>query len=183
VADLKACKPALQSSLRSLLDKFKTVADSKWRLCRVAAAHLKSDSIIHHILGLSTHPAEHEVDEWPPDVAAAWLCDTGFGLRDNKPSFIEPPYDKALISAAKTEGLHLLAVQMPRQLQNTGPARVAQQPAQPCGFGTVKHALLPAQLLAVLRSAGIPLLIHPDKSSHIGSDEGVSYHAVKSNRT
>jgi hypothetical protein len=29
VADLKACKPALQSSLRSLLDKFKAVADSK----------------------------------------------------------------------------------------------------------------------------------------------------------
>lgn len=29
VSDLKACKPALQSSLRALLDKFKSVADSE----------------------------------------------------------------------------------------------------------------------------------------------------------
>jgi hypothetical protein len=107
---------------------------------------------------------------------------TGFGLRDNKPTFIEPPYDKALITAVKTEGLHLLAVQMPRQLQNTGQATGPQQQAQARSFGSVKHAMLPAQLLAVLRSAGIPLLIHPDKNSHIGSDEGVSYHAVRSNR-
>lgn len=112
----------------------------------------------------------------------------GFGLRDNRPTFIEPPFDKALITAVKTESLQMLAIQMPRQLQtasaSVGQAAMSQQQPQARSFGTAKHAMLPAQLLAVLRSAGVPLLIHPDKSSqHIGSDEGVTYQAVKASQT
>ncbi len=85
-----------------------------------------------------------------------------FGLRDASALFVDPPFDKALIGLARGEGLHLIAAQMPRQQQQQQGAKAAGGPARSLGAG--RHAALPTQLLAVLRGAGVPLLLYPDRT-------------------
>ncbi|KAJ9523993.1 hypothetical protein QJQ45_022360 [Haematococcus lacustris] len=133
VLNLKACKPQLVSSMRTVLDKFLALAES----------------------------------EWP-----------SYSLRDVVIQHLEPPFDRALLSAIKAEAAQLLAVQMPR-LAGPGPAGTGGSSATPfAGSSAGSHGLLPPQLLSVIRGATVPLLIYPDRHVEIGQDAWGHRHLV-----
>lgn len=137
----------------------------------------------------------------------------GHAIVDTVQKTFDPPFDKALLTASREEGLHLIAVQMPRNgvgnwnnpggqggskaaagaaqggsgnstangSGQTGSAKnvkaaasgaAASKAAAPqkssqgqieIGMGQQNKMLLPPPLMAVLRSAGVPLLIYPDR--------------------
>ncbi|KAL6758039.1 hypothetical protein V8C86DRAFT_2610261 [Haematococcus lacustris] len=129
VLNLKACKPQLVSSMRTVLDKFLALAES-------------------------------------------------YSLRDVVIQHLEPPFDRALLSAIKAEAAQLLAVQMPR-LAGPGPAGTGGSSATPfAGSSAGSHGLLPPQLLSVIRGATVPLLIYPDRHVEIGQDAWGHRHLV-----
>lgn len=144
---------------------------------------------------LITEPPSHCGCTSSPCVRPAFICphhSTDHDVFEAAPLPLEAPLPRALVASVKASGVNLIAMQMPSTVAlasaYASTAALSPSPASgqapqppPLVLGSSRHVGFPPHMLSVLRGAGVPLLVYPDRHVDIGQASGPQHVVMQLN--